>query len=166
MAEETHHAFASLCVPIQAISGPLSKREERFSFRLIELRRIRRKDGYTRKPDMCGRVNAPQAHETRQSLVSGSYLYNRGSITMGDNRHLQAAKNAKDDEYYTTFETIAEELRHYVRHFRDKTVLCNCDDPYESNFCVSTEIQKARAGCGCVARPRCRQPQDSFAACL
>ena len=54
---------------------------------------------------------------------------------MGDNRHLQAAKNAKDDEFYTTYETIEEELFHYVRHFANKTVLCNCDDPFESNFC-------------------------------
>ena len=26
------------------------------------------------------------------------------------------------------------ELKHYRRHFKGKTVLCNCDDPYESNF--------------------------------
>lgn len=54
---------------------------------------------------------------------------------MGDNRYLHAARIAKDDEFYTTYETVAEELRHYVRHFRNKTVLCNCDDPFESNFC-------------------------------
>ena len=39
------------------------------------------------------------------------------------------------DEWYTTYETIAEELAHYESAFCDKTVLCNCDDPYESNFC-------------------------------
>ena len=29
---------------------------------------------------------------------------------------------------------IENELRHYKEHFRDKTVFCNCDDPFESNF--------------------------------
>ena len=25
-------------------------------------------------------------------------------------------------------------MRHYKQHFKDKTVFCNCDDPFESNF--------------------------------
>lgn len=55
---------------------------------------------------------------------------------MGNNNaNLQSAKNLKDDEFYTTYESIVEELSHYANHFRGKTVLCNCDDPYESNFC-------------------------------
>ena len=55
---------------------------------------------------------------------------------MGNNNiNLQAAKNVKDDEFYTTYETIEKELSHYLKHFKDKTVLCNCDDPFESNFC-------------------------------
>ena len=29
---------------------------------------------------------------------------------------------------------IERELQHYWPHFREKVVLCNCDDPYESNF--------------------------------
>lgn len=29
---------------------------------------------------------------------------------------------------------IEHELVHYKDHFRDKVVLCNCDDPFESNF--------------------------------
>lgn len=51
------------------------------------------------------------------------------------NTNLQLAKKVKDDEFYTTYETIQDELSHYVKHFENKTVLCNCDDPYESNFC-------------------------------
>ena len=31
-------------------------------------------------------------------------------------------------------EDIEKEMRHYKEHFRGKVVLCNCDDPYESNF--------------------------------
>ena len=47
---------------------------------------------------------------------------------------LSAAKTAKKDEFYTQLTDIERELQHYWPHFRDKVVLCNCDDPYESNF--------------------------------
>ena len=53
------------------------------------------------------------------------------------NSVLNTAKYSSDntDEWYTTYETIAEEVLHYKEQFREKIVLCNCDDPYESNFC-------------------------------
>ncbi len=54
---------------------------------------------------------------------------------VNNNTNLQAAKNVKDDEFYTTYETVERELIHYSKHFYGKTVLCNCDDPFESNFC-------------------------------
>lgn len=50
------------------------------------------------------------------------------------NKNLNAAKAAKKDEFYTQLTDIERELQHYWQHFRGKTVLCNCDDPYESNF--------------------------------
>lgn len=50
------------------------------------------------------------------------------------NKNLTSAKSAKKDEFYTQLTDIERELRHYQNHFRGKTVLCNCDDPYESNF--------------------------------
>lgn len=49
-------------------------------------------------------------------------------------RNLDNAKNAKKDEFYTQMTDIERELQHYWQHFKDKVVLCNCDDPYESNF--------------------------------
>lgn len=45
-----------------------------------------------------------------------------------------AAKKAKADEFYTRLYDIEIELRHYKNEFRNKIILCNCDDPYESNF--------------------------------
>lgn len=51
------------------------------------------------------------------------------------NRDLQKARAAKNDEFYTPYEAIEQELSHYKRHFKDKTVLCNCDNPHKSNFC-------------------------------
>lgn len=53
---------------------------------------------------------------------------------MAGNSNLHMSKAGKTDEFYTQLSTIEEELRHYRKYFRDKTVLCNCDDPYESNF--------------------------------
>ena len=47
---------------------------------------------------------------------------------------LNSAKEAKKDEFYTQLDDIANELKHYKQHFNGKVVLCNCDDPYESNF--------------------------------
>lgn len=53
---------------------------------------------------------------------------------MAGNTNLGAAKTARKDEFYTQLSDIEKELRHYKQHFRDKAVLCNCDDPFESNF--------------------------------
>jgi hypothetical protein len=50
------------------------------------------------------------------------------------NRTLSNAKAAPHDEFYTQLADIANELRHYKDHLRGKVVLCNCDDPFESNF--------------------------------
>lgn len=44
------------------------------------------------------------------------------------------AKRNKKDEFYTQLPDIEAEMRHYREQFRGKTVFCNCDDPYESNF--------------------------------
>ena len=56
-------------------------------------------------------------------------------MKINNNVSLQSAKNSKNDEFYTTYEEIEKELRHYKTQFYGKIVLCNCDDPYESNFC-------------------------------
>ncbi len=53
---------------------------------------------------------------------------------MSKNTNLHAAKRAKNDEFYTQLCDIEDEMRHYWPHFEGKVILCNCDDPYESNF--------------------------------
>lgn len=50
------------------------------------------------------------------------------------NASMSAAIKAKNDEFYTLLSDIEKEMRHYRKHFKGKTVLCNCDDPFESNF--------------------------------
>jgi hypothetical protein len=50
------------------------------------------------------------------------------------NKNLRSAKTDKKDEFYTQLSDIEKELKHYRNHFKDKVVLCNCDDPRVSNF--------------------------------
>lgn len=54
------------------------------------------------------------------------------------NSQLHAAKNAKNDEFYTQYEDIEREMNAYIEFnknvFRDKTILLPCDDPEWSNF--------------------------------
>lgn len=53
---------------------------------------------------------------------------------MSNNQNMHKAKTEKNDEFYTRIEDIEKELCNYTDCFKDKTVLCNCDDPFESNF--------------------------------
>lgn len=53
---------------------------------------------------------------------------------MAGNKNLNVAGKAKKDEFYTQLPDIENELKHYEKHFYGKTIFCNCDDPYESNF--------------------------------
>ena len=50
------------------------------------------------------------------------------------NERFDNAKRNKNDEFYTRLEDIEKELGHYKDYFKDKTILCNCDDPRISNF--------------------------------
>lgn len=67
-------------------------------------------------------------NETQTGLDRGS------GINMARNVDLGAARTAKKDEFYTQLTDIEKEMRYYKKHFQGKTVLCNCDDPFESNF--------------------------------
>ena len=62
----------------------------------------------------------------------GLVTSNEGSSS--GKRFLSRAKNAKQDEFYTQFSDISNELKYYKAQLRGKAILCNCDDPYESNF--------------------------------
>jgi hypothetical protein len=50
------------------------------------------------------------------------------------NKNLRDANKVKQDEFYTQLNDIANELKHYRSQLEGKVVLCNCDDPFESNF--------------------------------
>ena len=57
---------------------------------------------------------------------------------MAGNTNLSAAKDAKNDEFYTQYSDIEAEMNAYVEFnpdvFRGKTILLPCDDPEWSNF--------------------------------
>ena len=57
---------------------------------------------------------------------------------MAGNAALGAAWRDKNDESYTRYEDVAAEMEAYYEYdhdaFRDKTILCPCDDPEWSNF--------------------------------
>ncbi len=54
------------------------------------------------------------------------------------NKNLTKAKNEKNDEFYTQYPDIQKEIEAYLEFdpntFKKKTIYCNCDDPFESNF--------------------------------
>lgn len=53
---------------------------------------------------------------------------------MVKNEKLRNAKTVKNDEFFTEYNTISNEIGHYRQHFAGKVVYCNCDDPTWSNF--------------------------------
>ena len=67
---------------------------------------------------------------------------------MAGNKFLHAANRAKKDEFYTQLPDIEKELKHYRKHFREKTVYCNCDDPTVSNFYRYFHLNFAKLGLG------------------
>jgi len=54
--------------------------------------------------------------------------------TKSSNKDLLKAGQEKKDEFYTQLVDIENELKYYTDQFRGKVVICNCDDPKESNF--------------------------------
>ena len=50
------------------------------------------------------------------------------------NATLNHAFIVKKDEFYTQYEDVAREMAKYPGCLKGKTVLCNCDDPFESAF--------------------------------
>ena len=60
---------------------------------------------------------------------------------MAGNSNLHDSAKNKQDEFYTQLSLIESELKHYRAFFKGKIVLCNCDDPYESNFFNPRELK-------------------------
>lgn len=78
--------------------------------------------------DFCGKIGY------NIGIIKKIKRKNKGVIKIGGNTNLARANREKNDEFYTRLTDIEKELRHYRKHFKGKTILCNCDDPFESNF--------------------------------
>ena len=50
------------------------------------------------------------------------------------NATLNRAFIVKKDEFYTQYEDVAREMVKHREQLKEKTILCNCDDPFESAF--------------------------------
>ena len=62
------------------------------------------------------------------------------------NTNMHAAKKEKNDEFYTSFEDINNEVKNYKQHFQGKVVFLNCDDPEWSQFWKYFEINFTHLG--------------------
>ena len=58
----------------------------------------------------------------------------RNDNNMAGNSNLHDSARNRQDEFYMQLSLIEDELKHYKQHFSGKVVICNCDDPYESNI--------------------------------
>lgn len=50
------------------------------------------------------------------------------------NAKLNHAFIVKKDEFYTQYEDVEKEMLNHQKKLKGKTILCNCDDPFESAF--------------------------------
>lgn len=53
---------------------------------------------------------------------------------MSNNSNLVRAKNKKDDEFYTLYKDVENELKHYHSYLKGKSVYLPCDNPKYSMF--------------------------------
>jgi hypothetical protein len=114
---------------------------------------------------LCVRIQYPMATNARN-------LYNRplrslrvgqgftpkrtGLFKMarkGSVKYLNIAKSAQNDEFCTILSDIERKLKHYKKHFKNKALLCNCDDPRVSNFFVYFSITFGQLGLKSSSQP-------------
>ena len=51
-----------------------------------------------------------------------------------NNKNLNNANKAKNDEFYTQLSDIENELGNYKKHLKGKVVFCNCDVQWKVTF--------------------------------
>ena len=80
---------------------------------------------------------------------------------MSKNSNLNNARKNKNDEFYTLIEDIDDELSHYTQSLAGKSIYCNCDNPYKSNFVKwfitnfnRLNLKELYATCYCEEKPK------------
>lgn len=85
------------------------------------------KNGYLKKTG-----EKPVVYQTVDEFSELFEDFINSETTKGcDNSNLQSAKRAKNDEFYTRYEDIENEVMKYRKQFKDKIVYLPCDDPAE-----------------------------------
>lgn len=85
-----------------------------------------------KKKDSIKEIKAQEEKLLDESIEKAGVDYSQ--IKKPKNEKINKARKVKNDEFYTDYSEIEKELAHYIEHFKDKIVLCNCDDPYYSEF--------------------------------
>lgn len=86
----------------------------------------------TKKKASRKEIKAQEEKLLAESIEKAGVDYSQ--IKKPKNAKLTNARKAKNDEFYTRLCDVENELKHYKEHFKDKVVLCNCDDPTYSSF--------------------------------
>ena len=90
----------------------------------------------TRKASRSDSKGLSNQNASKELIVGkGNVNDEVNTINQGNsNNLLRKASKAKKDEFYTQLSDIEKEVKHYKSFLKGKTIYCNCDDPYESNF--------------------------------
>lgn len=83
---------------------------------------------------MSAAINSFLKAAIREQGIPFEMKLNLSNVEPNKNSSLNNAFIARKDEFYTQYTDVAEEMKHYAEDFKGKTVLCNCDDPFESAF--------------------------------
>lgn len=51
-----------------------------------------------------------------------------------NNAKFSRAKNTQNDEFYTQLTDVSKGMKNYKKFFKNKIILCNCDNPRHSAF--------------------------------
>lgn len=65
---------------------------------------------------------------------------------MSNNTNLHKARKARNDEFYTRYEDIEDEVKHYADELKGQWIYCPCDDYEWSNFVEYFRVNFKRFG--------------------
>lgn len=84
---------------------------------------------------MSAAINAFLKAVVREGAIPFDLKWERPKPTAkSGNARLNHAFIVKKDEFYTHYDDVAREMIKHREQLRGKSILCNCDDPFESAF--------------------------------
>lgn len=134
-----HKNWDTLQKNLEEIKSRLRKENRKSSkINKIELNAQEEKIVYEEAKKLKKRASRKEIKDQEEKLLVESIEkagVDYSQIKKPKNAKLTNARKANNnDEFYTRLSDVENELRHYTEYFKDKTVLCNCDDPTWSAF--------------------------------